>query len=563
MTTEYGVLSTGFRRPSKTEILNDLLASAVDESTGFGPTVDVTEESVLRRIYATFAERLDVVWQTLEDTFYSRFIPTASGAALTLAAADFGIERTAAAKSSTVVVVVGTAGVAIPAGWRIQADSGVIFVTTEAAVIAANGRVDVAVEAEAAGVTGNVAVNTITTPVALVSGMRTVTNSYDPGTTLQLGINDQGSFGVAADGDSNDYQLVALATIAHPHEIDTITLHVANDQEPTPSTRMFVVHLEVVDHTTGEVLGRTETQTFELTAGEESILTFADEGIDVSVCTGDYLRIVVVNEETSEAVLGVQYDDADQYQMGDFYLNTVQQSGDDLLMTITSVLPGAATGGHDGERDDQLRLRYFLESAIFGNSTAEAIRSQVYNVDGVKSVSVRQNRMDYIVSGMNPHSVEVTVYGGDPDEVAQAIFDSAPAGCETLGSSTVNVMDLAGQEQPVHFNKATKVAVYVTMELNVDGTFIHATGLTAIRDALITYIGGEDSTGTFRDGLLPGDDVVYQKLIGLIMAITGVEDITSLKLGSSANPTGVVNLTIDVDEVAELKSENVGVTIIA
>ena len=563
MVDEYGVQTTGFVRPAKTELLTLLLASALDESMGFGPSADVTEESFLRRLYATLAERVDIVWKAVEDTYWARFVPTASGDALTLLCADFGIERIAATKATTVVMVQGRSGTVIPVGTRIQATSGVIFVTTEAATIQADGVVDIAVEAEETGVASNVAVNTITILVNMISGVTAVANSYDPGTTLQLGLNNQGRFSVAADGNANDYQLVAVASIQHPHNVDTLTVKVVNDQEAIPATRLFSVHLQVVDHANGEVLGRTESQTFEMTAGLVSTLTFSDEAIDISGCTGDYIRVCVVNEAISEAPLGVAYDDANQYQLADFYSNTVVQTGDDLVMTITSVLPGGSTGGGEGERDDQLRLRYFLTSATFGNGTAEAVSSQIYRVVGVQSVSVRQNRMDYVVSGMNPHSVEATVYGGDPDDVVGAIFNSVPAGCETLGSSTVNVTDTAGLVHPIKYNKAARVNVYITMSLNVDGTFIHATALTTIKDALVGYIGGESSDGTFHIGLLPADDVVYQKLIGLLMAVTGVEDITSLKLGTAPSPTGEINLVISQIQVAELKAENISITVVA
>jgi hypothetical protein len=81
-----------------------------------------------------------------------------------------------------------------------------------------------------------------------------------------------------------------------------------------------------------------------------------------------------------------------------------------------------------------------------------------------------------------------------------------------------------------------------------------------IKDVLIGYIGGEDSTGAFHIGLLPAADVVYQKLVALVMAIDGVTDVT-VKLGKTASPTGTSNIAIAATEVAETKAEYLTVTV--
>lgn len=557
---EYGVLTTGFRRPSKAQILAQLRIDALDGSQGFGPNADLGASSPLGRFLAVIAERLDIRWQTEEALYYAGYIPTATGAALALKTAEMGITRRAAAYARGIVTFRGDAGTIIVAGTQLQATNGSLFRTLEAAEIPARGRVDVEVEAALAGISGNVAVGTINTIVSSISGVDSVANEYDPGTTLLLGQNVAGSIALAADGAKNDYQLVQIADILHPHTVDDITLVVANDVEPTPSTATFNVHIEVVDHFNGELLGRTETQTFELTAGEQHTVQFTDEGIDIHAAVSDYVRVLIVNEESSEAVLGLCYDDANQYQHAALYLNTVKQTDYDAVMSITSRLTGATAGGDDGETDPDLRLRYRLTSATFGSATAEAVRSQIYRVTGVKSVYVRQNRMDYVVDGMNPHSIEATVYGGDPDDVGAALLSSVPAGCETLGSSAVTVLDSINQAHVMRYNKAARINIYVAIALSVDGAFSYDSGVETIKDVLIGYIGGEDSTGAFHIGLLPAADVVYQKLVALVMAIDGVTDVT-VKLGKTASPTGTSNIAIAATEVAETKAEYLTVTV--
>jgi len=552
---DFGVLATGFKRPTKAQILEQKRIDAIEQ---FGPHVDLSAASPLGRWLAAEAEREDALWRALEELYYAGYIPTAEGDALSLKAAEMGIVRRSAAYATGIVTFTGDAATVIPEGIVLQATSGALFETIERAVIPACGYVDVAIQAQSAGSAGNVAAETINTIVNPISGVDSVTNLYDPGTTLLLGQNDHGTIALAADGLKNDYQLVRVDDIRHPHKLEDITVRVRNDAEPTQA--LFNFHIEIIDHANGELIGRTETQTFTLDAGEEKTVQFTDQGFDVHDVMGEYIRVVFVNEESSESPLGLVYDDGNQYQRGALYLNTVEQPGYDAVITLTSRLPGKTSGGTDGETDPELRFRYRMTAATFGSATAEAIRSQVYRVEGVKSVSVRQNRMDYEVDGMNPHSVEVTVYGGDPDDIGQALMESVPAGCETLGSSAVTVYDSVGQAHVYRFNKASRVNIYVDVTLTVDGTFSHDLGSTTLKDTLIGYIGGEDSEGTFHIGLLPGEDVIYQKIVALVMAVDGVVDAV-VKVGKTASPTGTENITIASNEVAETKVDLITVTV--
>jgi uncharacterized phage protein gp47/JayE len=557
--SNFGVLATGFKRPTRTEILAQKRSDAIAQ---FGPHIDLSAASPMGRWLAAEAEREDALWTELEALYYAGYIPTAAGDALSLKAGELGIYRRSAGYACGVVTFRGREDTDIPVGTRLQANSGALFETQEAAIIPAWGRVDVAIQAVEAGSEGNVASGTIITLVTGISGVDSVANGYDPGTTLLFGQNDYGSISLAADGVKNDYQLVSVSDIAHPHRIDEISVRVRNDVEPTPFTAQYNFHVELVDHDTGEILGRTETQTFSLDVAEERDLLFTNQAIDIHEITGDYLRVAFVNEASSAAALGLAYDGQDQYQRGALYLNTVEQASYDAIMYLVSSLPGSTSSGTDGETDPELRLRYRYTAATFGSATAEAIRSQVYRVEGVHSVTVEQNRSNEVVDGMNPHSVTVTVYGGDPDEIGEALLGSVPAGCETLGSSAVIVPDSIGQTHVFNFNKATRVDTYIDASLTVDSSFSHDTAITALKDALIAYIGGEDSEGTFYVGLPPGEDVVYQKLIAIAMGITGITDIT-LTVGEGADPTGTSNLDIAITEVAETKTSLITVEVTA
>jgi uncharacterized phage protein gp47/JayE len=524
--------------------------SALDESRGFGPHADLGAASPLGRFYAQLADAEDLRWQALEVLYKSGFLATASDEQLSLIVGELAFTRTPAAHAEGIATLRGQSGTVVAAGMRIQADNGEVFETTEVAQIAASGRADVLIRAEEAGPAGNVAAGTITTMVTVPSGVDSVENEADPGTKIILGSRDDGTITVANDGEADDYQIVKIASLRHPHTLDDLEILVRNDVEGVPDTRTFRVHLRVVDHLSGELLGRTETQTFTLDADEETTLAFTYQGIDVHNAIGEYIRVAVVVEDGSDGDLGVVYDTSGSYQQGDLVVNSVPDATKDMVLAITTRLPGATSGGADGETDVALRTRYRNAAASFGNATEEAVYSQIARIPDVHSLSTRQNRMDYEVDDLPPHSLEVTTYGGDPDEIAAALFAAAPAGCELVGSSAVVVRDSIGQAHTVRFNKATRVSIYADIDLTVNAAFSYDLGLAAIRDAIVEYIGGYDSESEFHVGLMPGDDVVFAKVLAAILSVDGIEDVT-LHIGTTAPGVGTTNVAIDVDEVAE------------
>ena len=42
---------------------------------------------------------------------------------------------------------------------------------------------------------------------------------------------------------------------------------------------------------------------------------------------------------------------------------------------------------------------------------------------------------------LTPHSAYVCVLGGDDNEIAQAIYQSLSAGCDTVGNTTISITD--------------------------------------------------------------------------------------------------------------------------
>lgn len=174
MNENWGLTENGFLRPSYNDLLD---AFEVKAKELFGSTVNLTARSplgIFLRIFAWFAS---LVWQLAEDIYNSGFIDTAAGISLARLGVFIGIRKLAAQKATGTVTITGDPGAPVYAGLLLQAHNNQRFVTMEDAVIAADGTVNVLIQAYDAGKNGNVEAGTIDSVVTPLSVITSVTNT--------------------------------------------------------------------------------------------------------------------------------------------------------------------------------------------------------------------------------------------------------------------------------------------------------------------------------------------------------------------------------------------------
>jgi uncharacterized phage protein gp47/JayE len=188
------------------QILAQMLASIATRAG----MVDITDTSVTKHILAASARQDSEQWYQMFLVLQLFSIDTASGKDLDERAKEIqpGVVTREGAHKATGTVVFsrsGTTGTTvIPAGTRVKTSAGVIFSTLAAGEITPTsgelisghgvGRDSgyVAIEADTAGTTGNVAVNTITRFVSKPNGVDSVTNTA--GTALGADQESDDSF---------------------------------------------------------------------------------------------------------------------------------------------------------------------------------------------------------------------------------------------------------------------------------------------------------------------------------------------------------------------------------
>ncbi len=242
--------------------------------------------------------------------------------------------------------------------------------------------------------------------------------------------------------------------------------------------------------------------------------------------------------------------------LGNVPANTITEPLEALEGLSEATNPDPAEGGLDQETDQELRGRYIQSVAMAGASTVDSIRARLLNVPGVRASLVVANNSDSAdEEGRPPKSFESYVLGGDPEDVAEAILETGPAGIQPYGEETETVLDASGQEQSIGFTYATEVEVFVDVDLTTNPEF-PVDGEEKVRTEIVRYIGGEDADGQLYAGLTMGQDVIYNQIIKACFKVPGVEDAT-VYIGTAPDPTGTDNISIDTVEVAETGSDKV------
>ncbi len=239
-----------------------------------------------------------------------------------------------------------------------------------------------------------------------------------------------------------------------------------------------------------------------------------------------------------------------------------------LLTVITSPVSGLtsatnpldAVPGAQVEQDAALRARRQDELTAPGASTVDSIRTDVLLIEGVAQCFVYENvTLETDDDGVPGKAIEVVIYDGvipeaDDDEVGQAIWDSKPSGCQTYGDEEVFAIDSTSTSRTVYFSRADIAEVWFEYDVLIDSRNFPSTGEDMIKAAAVLY--GDNYLNL-------GIDVFALAFKAQALTVPGVLDVTALRLGFSASPTGLVNLTITGRQIGAIDTSRITVAVTA
>lgn len=202
---------------------------------------------------------------------------------------------------------------------------------------------------------------------------------------------------------------------------------------------------------------------------------------------------------------------------------------------VNNLVAGAT--GRDVETDEELRIRHRDSVRATGAATAQAIRARLLaEVDSVEYARVYENRTNAIDAfSLPPHSFETVVSGGDNQAVANKLFELKPAGIETYGNTSVQVLDENGDIQTVEFSRPSDKYAWVRVSVNL--LYPEETLTTSVVDAI------KDAVLSYGASVGIGDDIITQRIYGPIYsATTGIGSIT-VEAALTSTPSGTPSYT--------------------
>ena len=186
---------------------------------------------------------------------------------------------------------------------------------------------------------------------------------------------------------------------------------------------------------------------------------------------------------------------------------------------VNNLVAGAT--GRFVETDEELRERHANSVRVTGAATTQAIRSRLLaEVDSVTYAAIYENRTNAIDAFNLPaHSFEAVISGGANQAVADKLFEVKPAGIETHGNTSIQVLDENGDVQVCKFSRPADKFAWLRISVNALNPEEVLTGVVvqAIKTAVMEY------SATINIG----EDIITQRFYGPIYAATsGIGSIT-------------------------------------
>lgn len=223
--------------------------------------------------------------------------------------------------------------------------------------------------------------------------------------------------------------------------------------------------------------------------------------------------------------------------------------------------PTDASLGSNVELDTPYRLRGDQEISASGSGNPDAMRADILNVPGVIEAFVIENNTGfYDATGNPPHSFLPIIWDGaapaaSDNAVAQAIWNDKPTGIAPSPIATVTdgiAIDTTGAQQTVPFSRATQLTLYLTIVVTMmPGFTVDAPTALAIKQAVVassqakTLVTPQGTLAANPAYLGLGSSVIATAIESAILASgLNVSDVSSLKLGFSASPSGTTNLFV-------------------
>ena len=234
------------------------------------------------------------------------------------------------------------------------------------------------------------------------------------------------------------------------------------------------------------------------------------------------------------------------------------------IMTVvagwdTATNEHAAVVGTLEENRGQFELRRYASVALNSRGTAASVYARVMQLDDVIGCVVRENKTNQpkVIDGvtLSPHSVYVCVLGGNDGSIANAMYRTVSAGCDTNGTTTYLVEDdTTGIKEMIHFQRPADADITIRLKFP-DAAGFSADDLAVIRQAVFNNFYGEDPTvidGSIMARPLMGD-TIYAPRFAISVQNAGYTDLLDVDIAKTGGAwSDALHVRIDENPVLSL-----------
>ena len=213
--------------------------------------------------------------------------------------------------------------------------------------------------------------------------------------------------------------------------------------------------------------------------------------------------------------------------------------------------------GRDRETDAELRARMAESYAINGTGYVDAIRANLANLEGVIDVEVLENSTNLTVTkygiAIDPHSIAVSIVGGEDSAVAEIIYRRKDAGCGTTGAYVVSYFD-PSYNATYHYSITRPVSGAFKIKVETFATALSEDAIADIKNALIADVTGLGSNP--RIGI--AQTIYASRFYQVVQSVSTAP----LKLISIALNDGAYAQSLDIPATIEPTIDDADITIV-
>lgn len=238
--------------------------------------------------------------------------------------------------------------------------------------------------------------------------------------------------------------------------------------------------------------------------------------------------------------------------------------GANAVNKIITVIPGwdsinnmaAGVTGRAVETQTEFESRRYNSVAKNSHGLAGSVEGTVGNIDGVVACRIEQNRGDTAVTKFGvtipPHSVYLSVYGGEQQDIGYAMHTKIDAGCGTAGNTEVTITDETNGSEQTYFYEIPET-VTMGVKVVIQRTNDTPTDIaTLIKNAVVNNFNGLTSYERAKMG-----DKIFASRFYTDVISAGASNLTSVEIAYPASGTYGDVVNIPLDEMPVMSVENV------